>query len=82
MSLQRLTRSFRSTEWGSSVCMWRVGLWVLIGGAPVIAQAPNVPWECSRYSGEAQTRCMHVLPDLQQNHIAKLESPPNARNDC
>ncbi|MCB9775767.1 MAG: hypothetical protein H6750_15780 [Nitrospiraceae bacterium] len=76
---QRLTRSFRSTGWGPFVCMWGVGLWVLMSGAHVIAQAPNVPWECSGYSGEAQIRCLQVLPDLQQNHIAKLEAQLSAQ---
>lgn len=50
-----------------------------MSGAHVIAQAPNVPWECSEYTGEAQTRCMHVLLELQQNHIAKLEARLNAQ---
>ena len=59
--------------------MWGIGLWVLMSGAHVIAQAPNVPWECSEYTGEAQTRCMHVLLELQQNHIAKLEAQLNAQ---
>jgi hypothetical protein len=76
---QRLARSFRSTGWVPSVCMWGVGLWVLMGDAYVIAQAPNVPWECSEYSGEVQARCMHVLLELQQNHIAKLEAQLNAQ---
>lgn len=76
---QRLTGSFRSSGWGPSVCLWGVGLGVLMSSAHVIAQAPNVPWECSEYSGEAQTRCMHVLLDLQKNHIAKLEAQLNAQ---
>jgi hypothetical protein len=77
--LQRLTRSIRSRKLGLSVCMWGIGLWVLMSGSDVIAQAPNVPWECSEYTGEAQSRCMHVLLELQQNHITKLEAQLNAQ---
>ncbi|MDE3049671.1 MAG: hypothetical protein KGJ48_07190 [Nitrospirota bacterium] len=33
----------------------------------------TVPWECSNYSGEAQTRCMNALIEEQRDRIGKLE---------
>ena len=33
----------------------------------------TVPWECSNYSGDAQTRCMQGLIEAQRDKIGKLE---------
>lgn len=58
---------------------WIVGM--LICGAGVglsmkdphaFAQETNVPWECSEYSGDAQTRCISTLKELQQRKIDQL----------
>jgi len=56
-----------------------VGLIVFLFTTPVGAQESDVPWECSAYSGEAQTRCMRTLLELQQEKIAKLEEQLKAQ---
>jgi hypothetical protein len=33
----------------------------------------TVPWECSNYSGETQTRCLNALIEEQGDRIGKLE---------
>ncbi|MGC4096970.1 MAG: hypothetical protein QM706_07625 [Nitrospira sp.] len=40
---------------------------------PSIAETVQVPWECSNYTGDAQTRCVHALLEAQQKKIAELE---------
>src|SRR5215217_5320719 len=41
--------------------------------ASALAEDSNIPWECSNYSGEAQTRCINGLIEDQRNRIGKLE---------
>jgi len=41
--------------------------------ASVYAADTDVPWECSTYTGDAQTRCMHALIEAQREKIGKLE---------
>ena len=43
------------------------------------AQETNVPWECSEYSADAQTRCISTLMELQQKKIARLEEQLRAQ---
>ncbi|MDR4495679.1 MAG: hypothetical protein AB7P17_15205 [Nitrospirales bacterium] len=61
--------------------MWigGAGLGLVVSAMPVAAAEPSVPWECSEYSGEAQTRCMNTLLELQQEKIAKLEEQLKAQ---
>lgn len=40
---------------------------------PSIADTLQVPWECSNYAGDAQTRCVNALLEAQQKKIAELE---------
>lgn len=56
-----------------------VGVGLLLSSVPAIAQEPDVPWECSGYSGEAQTRCIKTLLELQQEKMAKLEEQLKAQ---
>jgi hypothetical protein len=56
-----------------SVLACVIGVWFFMNNQYARAQDSNVPWECSEYSGEAQTRCMKTLLELQQDKIAKLE---------
>lgn len=37
------------------------------------AEDTTVPWECSTYTGDAQTRCMQALIEAQREKIGKLE---------
>ena len=41
--------------------------------ASALAEDSTIPWECSNYSGEAQTRCINALIEDQRNRIGKLE---------
>ena len=41
--------------------------------SPSEAETLQVPWECSNYSGDAQTRCVNAFLEAQQNKIAELE---------
>jgi hypothetical protein len=70
---QPLPKTPHSTWWLGSVVACGVGLGLFMSSSHVIAQDTAVPWECSEYTGEAQTRCMHTLLELQQEKIAKLE---------
>ena len=37
------------------------------------ASETTIPWECSNFSGDAQTRCIQGLIEAQQDKIGKLE---------
>ncbi|HTL61196.1 MAG TPA: hypothetical protein VL261_06080 [Nitrospira sp.] len=40
---------------------------------PADSAAAQVPWECSNYSDEAQTRCLNAFIERQQEQIGQLE---------
>lgn len=44
-----------------------------LGGVPAHATGDGVPWECSTYTDEAQTRCLNAFIERQQEQIAQLE---------
>lgn len=46
---------------------------------PSIAETLQVPWECSNYTGDAQTRCVNAFMEAQQNKIAELEGKLQAQ---
>ena len=48
---------------------------------PVFGHAgdTSVPWECSEYEGEAQTRCLHAFVDMQREKIGQLEGQLQAQ---
>ncbi len=46
-----------------------VMLWFL----PANATDQVVPWECTGFTEEAQSRCVRIFADLQQEKIEKLE---------
>ena len=70
---QLLPRTSPLTWWLSSVFACGVGLGFFVSDSSAIAQATDVPWECSEYSAEAQARCIKTLLELQQEKIVKLE---------
>ena len=41
---------------------------------PAYAASPEVPWECSNYDGDAQTRCLNTFIEVQREKIGQLES--------
>jgi len=45
------------------------------------AAAPNVPWECSNYTDEAQTRCLNAFIERQQEQIGPLEGRLQAQQE-
>jgi len=63
----------------------RLSLFTLIGIAlfALPAQAANqqVPWECSNYSEDAQTRCLNAFIEQQREQIGKLEGQLQAQQD-
>ena len=52
---------------GSLVCL------LLWSAFPSRAETPSIPWECSTYKGDAQTRCLNTMIELQQEKIGELE---------
>ena len=50
-------------------------------GLSVEAASPQVPWECSNYTDEAQTRCLNAFIEHQQEQIAQLEGRVQAQQD-
>ena len=48
-----------------------------------LAHAENqpVPWECSTYEGEAQTRCLNTFIELQREEIGKLKGQLQAQQN-
>ena len=46
-----------------------------------LAGTPPVPWECSNYSEDAQTRCMKAYIERQQEQIGKLEAQLQAQQN-
>ncbi|MBX3330013.1 MAG: hypothetical protein KF722_06410 [Nitrospira sp.] len=46
---------------------------------PSIAETLQVPWECSNYTGDAQTRCVNAFIEAQQKKIAELEGKLQAQ---
>jgi hypothetical protein len=57
--------------------MTAIGL--LLTAWPTRIAEASVPWECSGYEGEAQTRCMQTFIELQREKIAKLEDERRAQ---
>lgn len=57
------------------------GLWTgfLLFAAPTRATDAPVPWECSGYTGEAQTRCIQTLIEIRREQLAKLEGQLKAQ---
>lgn len=46
---------------------------------PSDAETLQVPWECSNYTGDTQTRCINALLEAQQKKIAELEGKLQAQ---
>src|SRR5262245_27948610 len=48
---------------------------------PAHAAKQQVPWECSNYSDEVQTRCLNAFIEQQREQIGKLEGQLQAQQD-
>ena len=55
------------------------GLTCLLFPFPSIAETLQVPWECSNYIGDAQTRCVNAFMEAQQKKISELEGKLQAQ---
>lgn len=66
--------SLRTTIWVSGLA-----LLLLIGVLPARAATPQVPWECSNYEGDAQTRCLNTFIEFQREKIGQLEGQLQAQ---
>lgn len=69
-------RSIRILLWASSIA---VLLLFMFMAAPARAAAPQVPWECSTYEGDAQTRCLNAFIESQREKIGQLEGQLQAQ---
>jgi hypothetical protein len=49
---------------------------------PALANSQQVPWECSNYSDEAQTRCLTGFIEQQRERINKLEGQLQAQQEA
>jgi hypothetical protein len=54
-------------------------LLLLLINFPSYAETPSVPWECSTYKGDAQTRCLNTMIELQREKIGQLEGRLHAQ---
>lgn len=72
-------KASRSTRWIICLLICGFGVGYSMSHSPAFAQDTNVPWECSGYSGVAQTRCVSTLMELQQEKITRLEDQLKAQ---
>lgn len=54
----------------------------LTGTLTAHAANPQIPWECSNYNGEAQTRCLNSFIELQREKIGQLEGQLQAQQSA
>jgi hypothetical protein len=52
---------------------------LLLAAGLAHAENQSVPWECSTYEGEAQTRCLNMFIELQREEIGKLKGQLQAQ---
>ena len=56
---------------------------VTIGvNATALAAEATVPWECSNYTDDAQTRCLNAFIERQQEQIGQLEGRLQAQQEA
>ncbi len=68
--------------WGtkrSLVVLATAGVVGLQSVSVLLAADPRIPWECSTYEGEAQTRCLNAFIELQRDNIEQLEGQLHAQ---
>lgn len=56
-----------------------IGILVLLWTVAARAADQAIPWECSGYTGEAQTRCLNTFIELQREEIGKLKGQLQAQ---
>ncbi len=78
----RLSVPMHVRAWTGSGRPFLLTLLFVVAATPaVLAQSGDaqVPWECSNYSAEAQTRCMQALIESQREQIGKLQGELKAQ---
>lgn len=50
--------------------------------SPSGAEPLQIPWECSNYEGDTQTRCVNAFLEAQQKKIAELEGKLQAQQNA
>lgn len=64
---------------------WLLAMLMLFSAAlftiPALANSQQVPWECSNYSGEAQTRCLNGFIEQQRERINQLQGQLHAQQE-
>lgn len=58
-----------------------MGMGILLAWLPAQAGEPHIPWECSSYTGKAQTRCVEGFAESQRNQIATLQGTLQAQQE-
>jgi hypothetical protein len=58
-----------------------MGIGIVLAGLPAQAGESQIPWECSSYTGDAQTRCVEGFAESQRNQIATLQGMLQAQQE-
>lgn len=60
-----------------------IPLMIIFGmNGTALAAEFSVPWECSNYTDEAQTRCLNAFIERQQQQIGQLEGRLQAQQEA
>lgn len=72
--------TFQQQPWLHAM-LWAGGLagFLFLAALPARAASTQVPWECSTYEGDAQTRCLNTFIELQREKIGQLEGQLQAQ---
>jgi uncharacterized coiled-coil protein SlyX len=58
-----------------------MGIGIALAWLPAQAGESQIPWECSSYTGDAQTRCVEGFAESQRNQIATLQGTLRAQQE-
>ncbi|TKB73167.1 MAG: hypothetical protein E8D46_12000 [Nitrospira sp.] len=58
-----------------------IGIGMVLAWLPAQASESQIPWECSSYTGDAQTRCVEGFAESQRNQIATLQGTLRAQQE-
>ena len=58
-----------------------IGIGIVLAWVPAQAGDSQIPWECSSYTGDAQTRCVEGFAESQRNQIATLQGTLQAQQE-
>lgn len=73
-------KSFRKQA-GLPLFIGAVGFGIVLAWLPAQAGESQIPWECSSYTGDAQTRCVEGFAESQRNQIATLQATLRAQQE-